>query len=61
MVKAFAVDVPGATVEERMASLGRGLAETVRVRWIDKPRTRRRERRVSSGSGAFFVTIACDS
>ena len=39
MVKAFAVDVPGATVEERMASLGRGLAETVRVRWIDKPRT----------------------
>ncbi len=42
MVKAFAVDVPGATVDERMASLGCGLAETVRVRWIDKPRTRRR-------------------
>lgn len=42
MEEGFAVDVPGGTVEERMASLGRARTETVRVRWIDKPRTRRR-------------------
>ena len=42
MEEEFAVDVPGAAVEERMASLGRALTETVRVRWIDKPRTKRR-------------------
>lgn len=42
MEEESAVDVPGATVEERMASLGRALTEMVRVQWIDKPRNKQR-------------------
>jgi len=36
------VDVPGDTVEERMANLGRAVTQTVKVRWIDRPRNGRR-------------------
>ena len=42
MEEEFAVEVPGETVEERMANLGRAITRTVGVRWIDKPRSRRR-------------------
>ena len=38
----FDLDVPGETVEDRMDFLGRALAETVNIRWIGKPRSRRR-------------------
>lgn len=38
----FTVDVPGDTVEERMANLGRAITHTVSVRWIDRSRNRRR-------------------
>lgn len=42
MEEEFSVDIPGDTVEERMANLGRALTQTVNVRLIDKPRNRRR-------------------
>lgn len=35
-------DVPGETVAERMAFIGRALMQPIRVRWIKKPRNRRR-------------------
>ncbi len=38
----FDLDVPGETMGERMDFLGRALTETVNIRWIDKPRNRRR-------------------
>lgn len=37
----FDLDVPGDTAEERMDSLGRALAETVNIRWINQPRSRK--------------------
>ena len=37
----FDIDVPGDTVEERLDSLGKALTETVNIRWIDKPRSRK--------------------
>ncbi len=37
----FSVDLPGATVAERMSAIGRALTRPVKVRWIDKPRRRR--------------------
>lgn len=42
MEEEFSVEVPGDTVEERMANLGRAITRTVSVRWTDRPRTRRR-------------------
>ena len=39
--KQFDIDVTGDTVEERMDFLGKALTETVDIRWIDKPRSRR--------------------
>ena len=42
MEEEFSVEVPGDTVEERLANLGRAITRTVGVRWIDKPRNRRR-------------------
>ena len=38
----FSVDVPGDTVEERMAALGRAVTRTVGVRWVERPRNRRK-------------------
>ncbi len=38
----FDLDIPGDTVEERMGFLCRALTETVNVRRIEKPRSRRR-------------------
>ena len=37
----FDLDVPGHTVEEQMDFLGKALTETVNIRWIDKPRSRK--------------------
>ena len=37
----FDLDVPGNTVEEQMDFLGKALTETVRIRWIDNPRSRK--------------------
>ena len=38
----FSVDVPGDTVEERLENLGRAVTRSVNIRWIDRPRNRRR-------------------
>lgn len=36
------VDVPGETVLDRMANLTRALTQPVKIRWINRPRSRRR-------------------
>ncbi|MDE0107763.1 MAG: hypothetical protein OXJ37_03605 [Bryobacterales bacterium] len=42
MEEEFPVDVPGETVAERMANLGRAITRTVGVRWVFRPRSRRK-------------------
>ena len=37
----FDADLPGDTAEDRMAYLGRALTRDVKIRWIEKPRSRR--------------------
>ena len=39
--KPIVTTVPGDTVEERMANIGKALTQPVKIRWIDKPRDRR--------------------
>ena len=37
----FSIKIPGSTLTEKMATIGRTLTQPVNVRWIKKPRRRR--------------------
>ena len=42
MEEKFSLDVPGDTVMEKMENAARTLTKPVKIRWINKPRSRKR-------------------